>query len=91
MTAARMSVDVSQRPKAFCRSGYESGDGILGDLSGSETNVRPQCDNILSLPRHRISRFHQLRALPERCPRMTCSTNSSPNRLVNGSERNNMR
>jgi acetyl esterase/lipase len=24
MTAARMSVDVTQRPKAFCRSGYES-------------------------------------------------------------------
>ena len=37
------------------------------------------------------SRFHQLRAFPERCPRMTCSTNSSPNRLVNGPERNNKR
>src|ERR1700719_1912291 len=31
-----------------------------------------------------VSRFHQLRAFRERCPRMTCSTNSSPNRLVNG-------
>jgi len=28
---------------------------------------------------------------PERCPRMTCSTKSSPNRLVNGPEFNNMR
>ena len=38
-----------------------------------------------------VSRFHYLWSFPERCPRMTCSTNSSPNRLVNGSERNNMR
>jgi hypothetical protein len=38
-----------------------------------------------------ISLFHQLRALPKRCPRMTWSTNSSPNRRVNGPERNNMR
>src|SRR5437870_452345 len=30
-----------------------------------------------------VSRFHQLRAFPERCPRMTCSTNASPNRRVN--------
>jgi hypothetical protein len=36
-------------------------------------------------------RVHQLREFPERCPRMTCSTNSSPNRLVNGPERNNKR
>src|SRR5580700_2408284 len=28
--------------------------------------------------------LHQLRGLAERCPRMTWSTNSSPNRLVNG-------
>ena len=39
----------------------------------------------------RWARFHQLRALPERCPRMTWSTNSSPNRRVIGPERNNMR
>jgi hypothetical protein len=38
-----------------------------------------------------VSRFHQLWAFPERCPRMTCSTNSSPNRLVNGPERNKKR
>jgi len=37
------------------------------------------------------SRFHQLWAFPERCPRMTCSTNSSPNRLVKGREPNKKR
>jgi hypothetical protein len=37
------------------------------------------------------SRFNQLLAFPERCPRMTCSTNSSPNRLVNGPEPNKKR
>src|SRR5439155_10073598 len=36
-----------------------------------------------------VSRFHPLRAFPERCPRMTCSTNASPNRLVKGPERDN--
>src|SRR5215469_16180789 len=35
-----------------------------------------------------VSRLNQLRAFPERCPRMTCSTNSSPNRRVNGPEPN---
>jgi hypothetical protein len=38
-----------------------------------------------------VSRFHQLRVFPARCPRMTCSTNSSPNRLVNGPEPNRKR
>src|SRR5580704_2337746 len=38
-----------------------------------------------------VSRCHQLGAFPDRCPRMTCSTNSSPNRLVNGPERNKKR
>ncbi len=46
----------------------------------------------LTRPLRRIRRrVNQLREFPERCPRMTCSTNSSPNRLVNGPERNNKR
>ena len=36
-------------------------------------------------------RVDQLGEFPELCPRMTCSTNSSPNRLVNGPERNKRR
>ena len=43
------------------------------------------------LPALGVFRFHYLRAFPERCPRMTCSTNSSPKRLVNGPELNKKR
>ena len=51
-------------------------------------NGRPSTRLILEA---RTLAFHQLRAFPKRCPRMTCSTNSSPKRLVNGPEPNKKR
>jgi|SoiMethySBSTD1v2_1073268.scaffolds.fasta_scaffold42833_6 hypothetical protein len=57
------------------------------DLSGMPgLNPTPSCRGSAI-----VSRCHHLRALPARCPRMTCSTKASPNGLVKGPERNNKR
>ena len=66
--------------------------GAMGVRFEVRVNGRAVCVAALERPGLRFAEsIDQLRDFPERCPRMTCSTNSSPNRPVNGPERNNKR
>ena len=64
---------------------------ITNDSSPNPYKVR-LADHPLGIirPNWRTAIIRQL-DLSERCPRMTCSTSSSPNRLVKGAERNKKR
>jgi hypothetical protein len=80
-----------QHSLKFTHLGSEANEGLI------EFVATPACVDLPLFRKLEVpdgsshSRFNQFRAFHERCPRMPCSTNSSPNRLVNGPKPNKKR